>query len=188
MSWAGKLHLAEAAIAGFLETIREAQVPLEQVPLEQVPAKLEELAQRYGRLLEAVRTLESDDPQVQQLTAQAAAAIEAGPQRYAQAEELLQRAEMIDREATDRLEAAAERRKLNAAKTRAQRGELSLLRLDYESAIEHLKAATKTVPLSYPEVRVQYRCSYANALHFSKTSTRAARARSHGDQRPRRGR
>jgi hypothetical protein len=92
------------------------------VPLEQVPAKFGELAQRYGRLLEAVRTLESDDPQVQQLTARAAAAIEAGPQRYDEAEELLKRAETIDREATDRLEAAAQQRKLNAAKTRAQRG------------------------------------------------------------------
>jgi tetratricopeptide (TPR) repeat protein len=94
-----------------------------------------------------------------------AAAIEAGPQRYDEAEELLQRAETIDREATDRLEAGAEQRKLNAAETRAQRGELSLLRLDYESAIEHFKAAAETVPLSYLEVRVQYRFSYANALY-----------------------
>jgi tetratricopeptide (TPR) repeat protein len=154
------------AIAGFLETIREAQVPLEQVP-----AKFGELAQRYGRLLEAVRAIESDDPQVQQLTAQAAAAIEAGPQRYDEAEELLQRAETIDREAMDRLEATAEQRKLNAAKTRAQRGELSLLRLDYQSAIEHLKAAAETVPLSYPEVRrlIGTRCWSTDAIAYRWT-------------------
>jgi hypothetical protein len=124
----GKLGIAEFAIAGFLETIREAQVPLEQVP-----AKFQELALRYLHLLDSVRTLQSDDPEVQRLKAEAASAIEAGPILYDRAEEHLKRAETIDREARERLAAALERRSVNAAATRAQRGELSLLRLDYAS-------------------------------------------------------
>jgi tetratricopeptide (TPR) repeat protein len=156
----GKLGIAESAIAGFFETMHEAEVPLEQVA-----AKFEELALQYQHLLDGVRTLRSDDAEVQQLKADAAVAIEGGPVSYDRAEELLKQAEVIDREATERLAAALERRSLNAAATRAQRGELSLLRLDYTSAIEHFNEAVKITPLSHSEVRVRYRQAYAGALY-----------------------
>jgi tetratricopeptide (TPR) repeat protein len=156
----GRLGIAESAIAGFLQTMHEAEVPLEQVP-----SKFQELALRYQHLLEGVRTLQSDDPEVQRLKAEAAAAIEVGPSSYDRAEELLRRAEAIDREAAEHLAVALEKRSLNAAATRAQRGELSLLRLDYESAIEHFKAAAEMTPPSHPEVRLRYRWAYARALY-----------------------
>jgi tetratricopeptide (TPR) repeat protein len=156
----GRIGIAESAIAGFFETMHEAQVPLEQIP-----AKFQELALRYQHLLEGVRTLQSDDSRVQGLKADAAAAIEAGPSSYDSAEELLKRAEAMDREATESLAAALEKRNLNAAATRAQRGELSLLRLDYESAIGHFKEAAEITPPSRPEVRVRYRWAHANALY-----------------------
>jgi tetratricopeptide (TPR) repeat protein len=156
----GRLGIAELAIAGFLETMHEAEVPLEQVP-----AKFRELALRYQHLLDGVRTLQSEDPEVQGLKAEAAAAIEAGPSSYDRAEELLKRAEAIDRKAAERLTAALEKRNLNAAATRAQRGELSLLRLNYQSAIEHFQEAAEITPPSHPEVRVRYRWAYADALY-----------------------
>jgi tetratricopeptide (TPR) repeat protein len=134
------------------------------LPLEQVAAKFQELALRYQRLLESARTLQSDDPEVQALKTEAAAAIEVGPSSYHRAEELLERAEAIDREATVRLTTALEKRRLNAAVSRAQRGELSLLRLDYESATGHFKEAAEIAPPSHPEVRIRYRTAYANAL------------------------
>ena len=90
----GKLGIAESAIAGFLATLEEARIPIEQVP-----AKFQELATRYQRLLESVRTLQSADPEVQGLKAEAAAAIEAGPGSYTRAEGLLALAEAIDRQA-----------------------------------------------------------------------------------------
>ncbi|MDQ1472559.1 MAG: hypothetical protein QOJ99_4039, partial [Bryobacterales bacterium] len=156
----GKLGIAESAIAGFLETMHEAEVPLEQVA-----TKFQELTLRYQHLLDGVRTLQSDDPEVQQLKVDAAAAVEGGPPSYDRAEELLKQAESIDREATERLEAALKKRGLNAAATRGQRGELSLLRLDYKSAIEHFNEAFKITPPSHPEVRVRYRWAYAGALY-----------------------
>src|SRR5205823_8432593 len=82
----GRLGIAESAIKGFLERMREAQVPLEQAP-----AKFQELALRYVQLLDSVRTLQSDDPEVQHLKGDAAAAIEAGPASYDRADELLKR-------------------------------------------------------------------------------------------------
>ena len=68
---------------------------------------------------------------MQRLKTEAAAAIEAGPGSYNRAEELLSGAEAIDRQAMERLAVAFDERSLNAAATRAQRGELSLVRLDY---------------------------------------------------------
>ena len=156
----GKLGITEKAIVGFLETLHEAPIALELIP-----AKFQELAARYQRLLDTVRTLQSDDSEVQRLRTGAATAIETGPALYDQAEELLERAEAIDRGATEQLAAALEARKLSAAASRMQRGELSLVRLDYESAIDHFKAATETVPSSHPEVHIQYRLAYANALY-----------------------
>ena len=123
----GKLGITEKAIAGFLETLHEAPIALELIP-----AKFQELAARYQRLLDTVRTLQSDDSEVQRLRTEAATAIETGPALYDQAEELLERAEAIDRGATEQLAAALEARKLSAAASRMQRGELSLVRLDYE--------------------------------------------------------
>ena len=58
-----------------------------------------ELAARYQRLLESVQTLQSADPDVQALKVEAAAAVEAGPGSYNRAEDLLARAEEIDRRA-----------------------------------------------------------------------------------------
>jgi tetratricopeptide (TPR) repeat protein len=148
----GRFGIAESAIAGFLETMHEAQVPLQQVP-----DKFRELALRYQHLLDGMRTLQSDDPEVQALKTDATTAIEAGPSSYDRAEELLKRAEAIDTKATERLAAAFEKRRLNAAATRAQRGELSLLQLNYVSAVEHFKEAAEITPPSHPEVCILYR-------------------------------
>jgi tetratricopeptide (TPR) repeat protein len=156
----GEIGIGESAIIGFLETIRKAGIPLQEVP-----AKFLELTLRYNRLLESVRTFRSDDPDVQGLKADAISAIEGGPTSYDYADELLQRAENIERDARMFPAAAFEIRNLNAAAMRAQRGELSLLQLDYESAIEHFKEAAAIAPQSHPEVRMQYRGAYADVLY-----------------------
>jgi len=66
----GKLGITEKAIVGFLETLHEAPIALELIP-----AKFQELAARYQRLLDTVRTLQSDDSEVQRLRTEAATAI-----------------------------------------------------------------------------------------------------------------
>ena len=63
-----------------------------KVPLEQAPSKLNELALWRQRLLDSVRSFQSDDLDVRQLKAEASAAIERGPSYYDQAEEILKTA------------------------------------------------------------------------------------------------
>ena len=139
------LGIAEVTIDGFLSTLNEARVPLEQAP-----AKFQEVATRYLRLVDDVCALQSEDPEVQEFRAKALAAIESGPVSYDQADEYLERAERIDHQATEKLEAAVEMRKLSEAESRSRRGELSLVRLDYESAIGHFEAAVQWSPHRNP--------------------------------------
>jgi tetratricopeptide (TPR) repeat protein len=154
------LGIAEVTIDGFLNTLQEAQVTLEQAP-----AKFQELAVRYRQLVDDVRALQSEDPEVQELRARALAAIETGPTCYNRADEYLERAERIDREATEKLETGVEARKLSGAASRSRRGELSLVRLDYRAAIMHFKAALLIVPAAHPEVSRRYSLALAGALH-----------------------
>jgi hypothetical protein len=90
------LGIAEVSIDGFLSTLHEARVALEQAP-----AKFQELALRYVQLLEDVRALQSEDPEVRELRTKALAAIESGPASYDLVDDYLERTERIDHEATE---------------------------------------------------------------------------------------
>lgn len=80
---------------------------------------------------------------------------------YDGAEALLSEVEEKELEAFYQMKAFAENRLLNAAATRADRGEISLTRLDYLAAAEHFKSASDMVPVSCYEKRIEYlnRCA-----------------------------
>src|SRR5205823_473573 len=69
-------------------------------------------------------------------------------------------AEALEREAKE----AATRKRLSAAVTRAERGELSLTRLDYLQAGQHFKVAAELVGHHEPGLRTEYLNRYASAL------------------------
>jgi hypothetical protein len=69
-------------------------------------------------------------------------------------------AEALEREAKE----AARRKRLSAAATRAERGELNLTRLDYLQAGQHFKIAAELVGHGDPELRAGYLNRYAGAL------------------------
>ena len=108
------------------------------------PSKIQEFAFRYQTLLENVRMVGSDDPEARESKATAYAAIEAGPGTYDEAEELSQRAESIDHEATECFAA-------------------TLARFDYLLATGHFNEAATKVPPTHPRVRILYRWLYAAA-------------------------
>ena len=136
-----QLNLTQEAVAGFFRTLNERDVPIERLP-----EKLAEIAQRHCGLLERLSALDAENIEGRELIGAARAAIEASDHDRAdellgkaEAEELgaVLKAEEIQRQA----QAAMERRRLAAAALRAQRGELSLIRLDYVQAGDHFKAA-----------------------------------------------
>ena len=159
----GQLDVTQNALLGFFQTLRE-----QNVPVEKLPATLATIAERYRAMQERLAALDPDDPAVKALIAAARAALDVG--EYDRADTLLSQAETAELAAARQAEqlahdaqATADRRRLNAAAARAERGELSLTRLNFLEAAEHFRAASETAPASAPTERGTYlrRCADA---------------------------
>jgi tetratricopeptide (TPR) repeat protein len=162
---AGKLAVNQAAVTNFLRILDEQNVPDDRILI-----KLAEIASRHLELVDRLTVLESDSDPAGAALADARTAIEIGD--YDRADALLARAEEADLAAARSAEelarqatAAAERRFLLAASRRAERGELSLIRLNYLEAAEHFKTALELVPAAATNVRGDYLCRYAGARY-----------------------
>lgn len=159
-----KLNVTHEAVVGFLKILNRSEVPLEKLP-----ETLAVIAQRYQEMLDRLAILNPEDPTTKALIKEARIAIEAG--NYDRADVLLHQAEVAELAAArqaqalaQQAQAAAEQRLLNAAATRAERGEISLTRLNYPEAAAHFKAASEMVPLSHSQIRGEYLGRQANAL------------------------
>ena len=141
---------------GFLRTLGEREVPLEQLP-----AKLAEIAEEHRELLTRLAALAGEEaPQTRALIEHARAAIAAG--EHDQADRLLGEAEEAELAAAQQAETAAERRRSRAAPL-GERGALALTRLDYLGAAEHFATAGGMV--GEPEQRAGYLDRQAKALY-----------------------
>ncbi len=160
----GQLSVTQDTLASFFQILRE-----QNVPLEKLPDTLATIAQRFREMQERLAVLNPEDPTTKALIEKARAALDAG--HYDLADVLLSQAEAAEQAAARQAEqlahdaqAAADRRWLNAAAARAERGELSLTRLNYLEAAKHFQAATEMTPASAPTARGIYRRLWANAL------------------------
>jgi vacuolar-type H+-ATPase subunit I/STV1 len=129
-----RLGITDNALTNFFRILGE-QEPA--IPEEKLLETLADIAERHRLLLEQAKTLRSEDPAIQALREQATAAIDQG--WYDEAERLLSEAETKELAAAKGFQAAAAQRLRNAAATRAERGELSLVRLNYLDAALHFK-------------------------------------------------
>jgi hypothetical protein len=159
-----QLHVTREAVVSFLKILNQ-----QAVPLEKLPETLAEIAQRHQETLARLAALDPEDPTIKALTDEARAAMEAGD--YDRADVQLHQAEVAELAAARQAEilaeqahAAAEKRWLNAAAVRAERGELSLTQLNYSEAAAHFKAASERVPESQPQVKGAYLRRHADAL------------------------
>ncbi|HYD68695.1 tetratricopeptide repeat protein [Azospirillum sp.] len=141
-----KAGFTEAALQSFFAIVRE-----EKVPQEQLPAKLTEIATRYVELCDRMAVLRTESPENRERVAAARAAIERAD--YGSAETLLQEVEQAESDAVVRAARLAEEAQESAdahrrahAVTRAERGRLSLLRLDYLGAADHFQTACALLP------------------------------------------
>lgn len=148
--------VTDSALANFFRILGETKVATGDLD-----SKLREIPGRHVTLLLQAETSTNDDPQIAAIKTQAVAAIGAGD--YDRAEELLQRASDADlvaarhaQNAANRAQEAANRRFLNAAKSRADRAQLNLTRLRYAAAVQDFQAAADLVSSGDALVRSGY--------------------------------
>jgi tetratricopeptide (TPR) repeat protein len=172
-----KLGVTENALTNFFRIIGENQIPPEK-QLE----KLAEIAGRHKRLLDQVQSLQADHEEIEAFRAEeietfrakASEAIEEG--EYGRAEQFLAETENIEIEAAKQMKDAYEKRMLNAAERRAERGDLSMTQLDYSKAALHYQKAYELVPDVHKNDNWGYQQSKAKALYKfgSRKGNRAA--------------
>lgn len=124
--------VTEVIMRAFLVILGEANVPEEKWS-----EKLVEMAQRHKGLLAKITPEAGDNPSLQALTGEVAAALTAG--RYEQADDIMSR---ILAQQDKGLESGQQA----AAKTEAELGELALTRLRYQEAAGHFAAAARRLP------------------------------------------
>jgi chromosome segregation ATPase len=163
-----QLHTTQEAVRGFFKILNDSEVPLEKLP--QV---LAEIAQRRRDLLERLSALATENPEAKAAIEKARTILSraSSTEDYEEADRLLAEAEGMEIRAIAQAEAlaqeaenAARQKRRNAAATRAERGELSLARLDYLQVAQHFKAAAEMVRQDELDVWVRYRAGCAGAL------------------------
>ncbi len=154
-----ELAVIEAALATFFRIMGEAQVP-HHFDLD---AKLREVAGRHKDLLAHLNALSSDDPEVIVLKTAAKDAIERGD--YAAADANLEQARDLDldlanivawKEMAQRLAEAIHARRLSAAESEAERGQIAATRLNHAAGAEHYRAAADLLPENEQALRAEY--------------------------------
>jgi tetratricopeptide (TPR) repeat protein len=165
---AARLDTSREAVLGFFKILQE-----ENVPTEQLATKLTLIAQQYVGMLERLAVLDPEDAEAQSYINEAREVLRraASTKDYDRADALLSKAE----EAQDRSLRSAEvfehearqaagRLRRGKASTRAERGELSLTRLDYLQAAQHFNSAASLVAGEDLNLKFAYLTRSANAL------------------------
>ncbi len=164
----GQLDTSREAVRGFFNILS-----VSDVPVEKLPRMLEEIAQRHRAMLQRLAALDPDTPETGAFIVEAHAILSAAetPEAYDRADTLLANAEASDMRAIRAAEAlerqakeAVRRKRLSAAATRAERGELNLTRLDYLQAGQHFRAAADLVGREDTELWADYLNRYAGSL------------------------
>ena len=144
-----ELGITKAALTSFFKILAQ-----QHVPLEDLDAKLREIATHYKTLLERVRTLSTDDPDIAQLRDAAETAIHEGD--FDRAEQLLNEASARDFEAAQELQDIMTKRLLAAAEAKAINGALKTTQLAYAEAANYYQQAAAIVPRDEVLAQAEY--------------------------------
>ena len=143
-----KLGITEAALASFFKALGK------EVAREDLDSTLREFAKRYKQLEEDLKRYTSDDPEVAALREQARAALEAG--EFDRAEQLLNEASAKDLAAAERQESVATQRRLSAARSKANNGDLKWTQFAYREAADYYRQGAALVPAEALVQRAEY--------------------------------
>jgi tetratricopeptide (TPR) repeat protein len=164
---AGQLNTSSDAVRGFFKILQE-----EDVPVEQLQTKLPLIAQRYVGMLDRLTSFDPEDADAQGYIDDARKVLRqaASTKDYDRADVLLSQAEEAQDRRLRSAEAIASHLRGVKAATRAERGELSLTRLDYVQAAQHFQSAASLVAEKDLNLKLGYITQSADAL------------RTHGDE------
>ncbi|MGI9417153.1 MAG: toll/interleukin-1 receptor domain-containing protein [Geminicoccaceae bacterium] len=152
-----RLGVTEEAAQSFLTILGRRHV--KRADLRE---KLNEITKHYVRTKTQFSGLRSDDPIISQLIDQAKSAFGLGD--FDKAEKRLTQAEHHDLCAAGQANASADHRRLDAAATRALRGETNLTCLRYSDAAEHFFEAAALVPHERHTIKAEYLSKQGSAL------------------------
>ena len=153
-----ELGVTQAALANFFKILEK-----QKVAPEDLDSTLRDFAKRYKQLEEDLKCYTSDDPEVAALREQARAALEAG--EFDRAEQLLNEASAKDLAAAERQESVARQRRLSAARSKANNGDLKWTQFAYREAAEYYRQAAALVPAEALVQRAKYLNLQGRALH-----------------------
>ena len=160
---AEELGVTKTALNSFFKIIEQRAVPPEDLD-----STLRTIAERYKALDEKLKTFTSDDPIVQALKEQARQALEAG--KFDRAEQLLNKASEKDFQAIQQIQRSTEeletiieknkvvirKRKLSAAASKAENGDLKYTQLAYGEAAAYYQQAAELVPTNEQSILADY--------------------------------
>ena len=164
-----QLSITDLALRNFFKILEE-----NQVSRDDLDAKLREIAAQYKELLTRLETVQSEDQEVVRLKEEARQTIEAG--RYAEAEELLNRAEArdiaaieeLDKQA-DQIAQAARQRRISATISCVDNAKLQAVQLRYAQAAEYWQRAATLLPEEEEQNRAKLLSNAAyNLLYLAK--------------------
>jgi len=112
-----ELGVTKAALASFFKVLEK-----QKVAPEDLDSTLRDFAKRFKQLEEDLGRYTSDDPEVAALRARAREVLQAG--EFDRAERLLNEASAMDLAAAERQESVARQRRLSAARSKANNGDL----------------------------------------------------------------
>ncbi|MGH2372605.1 MAG: tetratricopeptide repeat protein [bacterium] len=182
----GELGVTQAALASFFKILEK-----QKVSPEDLDSTLREFAKRYQQLEEDLKRFTSEDPEVAALREQAREALKAGD--FDRAEQLLNEASAKDLAAAERQESMAKQRRLSAAQSKANNGELKWAQFAYREAAEYYRQAAALVPAEAETQRAEYLNLQGRALHDAGdyrhaeeplTQARAIREKALGPEHP----
>jgi len=142
----------------FLGILRE-----KGIPQWQWPEKLQEISNRHQELLAKWQTVQSSDPEVDELRAKARRMIELG--EYDKADQSLQDAIEIDRKAIQSQQENLDRRKLSMARSLASRADIAETKLEYKKAIDLYKEALHALPEDQQTTQATYLNNLGTLYH-----------------------
>ena len=160
---AEEFGVTKAALKSFFKILEQRAVPSEDLD-----STLRTIAERYKALDEKLKTFVSDDPTVQALKEQARQALEAG--KFDRAEQLLNEASEKDLQAVQQIEKSTEeleaiieknkviirKRRLSAAASKAENGDLKYTQLAYGEAAAYYRQAAELVPADEKSTLAEY--------------------------------
>jgi len=140
----GELGITNTALRNFFNIIEH-----ERVPIDELDHTLREIAKSYQNLISQVNSLNSTEPEIQELQEKAKQHLKL--LEFTEAEALLKKAIELDTEAEKAIEDRLNQRRISAASSLFTLGHSKLTQIKYKEAADYFKQALKKLPHNHEQ-------------------------------------